>query len=689
MDESTALLGGTASDWVDINQMDSMLGSTTQLKVDRPVFPQSTIDETYKCKTHRPYFFDIRCFSCKCKQNPFFTLFPALSWLSNYRWQQDLIKDMIAGFTVGIMNIPQGMAYAILGNVPPVIGLYMAFFPVLVYALLGTSKHISMGTFAVVSLMAGKTVATFSSPHVEFFENINATTTDHLIPVYSPVEVAAAVTFMVGIFQLVMYLLRLGVIATLLSDTLVSGLTAGAAVHVFTSQINDLIGVKYPKSTGAFPIIYAYIGIFNNLDTISMSATLMSAITIIILVINNEILKPRLSNISVIPIPIELIAVLTGTLLSRYLDISELYGLTTVGPIAVGLPEAHIPRFSLLSSVAIDSFVIAIIAYIISISMALIFSQKLQYELDPNQELLAQGTGNLVGSFFSCLPFSASLSRSVIQETAGGQTQLASVFSSGIILVVLLWIAPFFEPLPRCILASLIVVALKGILFQVKDVFRIWKMSRLDGIIWLSTYLAVILIEIDIGLLVGLFVSILMIFIQGMKPYTCRLARLPNTEIYVDSARYSKTEEVPGVCVIHYAGGLNFANRNYFKSAIHQILNDYHHNIKGDKITEKMKEITVSIVELPEMSQIKFLVLNLSALQYVDPTGSLALLSLAKELVNIPIKILLSGVTGPVHDTLKSCKIFDSGLFTCFPTIHDAVLFAQSRLQETTHNERL
>ncbi|XP_039297762.1 solute carrier family 26 member 10 isoform X1 [Nilaparvata lugens] len=679
-------LGEFGTCWMMDATMKCTHTSSTHVKVDRPIYPQTMLDEAYRCKSQQAYPLDIRCSEC----NPgkmVKSMIPAIDWLSRYSFKQDLPKDIIAGLTVGIMNIPQGMAYAILGNVPPVVGLYMAFFPTIIYAFLGTSRHISMGSFAVICLMAGKTVSTYSSTYSLANIPVNSTlpyAAEQSGTSYSPIEVAMAVTFMVGIFQLGMYLLRLGVICTLLSDTLVNGLTAGAAIHVFTSQIKDLLGMNVPKYTGPLYILRTYIGIFENLHTINYVATFCSAVTMVALIINNEILKPWISKKSIIPIPIELIVVLAGTLLSRYAYISDTHNLSVVGHIAVGLPEAAAPKLSLLSLVALDSFVISVVAYIISVSMALIFAQKLKYTIDSNQELLAQGVGNVVGSFFSCLPFAASLSRSAIQEMAGGVTQVASLFSCSVLLVVLLWIAPFFEPLPRCFLAALIIVALKGVLFQVKDFFRIWKMSTLDGITWLVTYLTVILVEIDIGLLVGVFVSIVTIFIQGMKPYTCQLARLPNTDIYVDSTRYTKTEEVKGVCIVHYAGGLNFANRVYFKKAVHQIYKECAEN----EVNLVVKGKSTSDDDI-ENGKIQFIILNLSAMQYVDPAGSSTISSIAQEFSQISVNILLAAVGGPVHDAMQLCGVFGNNLITCFPTIHDAVLYAESKMNRQRLSIRL
>uniref|UniRef100_A0A1B6D5J8 STAS domain-containing protein n=2 Tax=Clastoptera arizonana TaxID=38151 RepID=A0A1B6D5J8_9HEMI len=568
-----------------------------QMKIDRPLYQHN--NEVINKDTSQDKISHSKCtfFSKSHLKSVLFKTIPALMWLGSYQWQDDLMKDLIAGCTVAVMNIPQGMGYALLGNVPPVVGIYMAIFPVLVYSLLGTSRHISMGSFAVICLMAGKVVLAHSQTPLEFTHNSTKyiSSSGEPIQYYTPLDVAIAVTFLVGLYQILMYFFQLGFMCSFLSDTLVNGLTAGAAVHVFTSQIKDLLGMHIQSFSGNFQIIHTFINIFESIYSVNMVACFVSFITITVLVINNELLKPWVNKRSVIPVPIELIAVLIGTVAASCFGISEKYNLTTVGSIAVGLPEPRLPPFSLMPAIALDSFVIAVVAYVISISMALIFAQKLNYEISPNQELLAQGAGNLVGSCFLCLPFAASLSRSVIQQTVGGRTQLTSVISAIILIGVLTSFAQIFETLPRCILASLIIVALKGVLLQAKDVFRIWKLSPLDGIVWVTTYLTVILVEIDIGLLVGVLVSNLVLCIRGIKPNIYRLCHLANTEMYVDPHRFSKVEEITGVCIIHYAGSLNFANQRYFKQQVYKIMD---RDPKKELIESNIKTSKVSPTDL-------------------------------------------------------------------------------------------
>lgn len=198
-----------------------------------------------------------------------------------------------------------------------------------------------------------------------------------------------------------------------------------------------------------FFVTQTYYDLFNKISETNLTAVLISAIAIIALCVNNEWLKPKWMRISIVPIPIELIVVVSGTLASQFLDLSTNYHVKTIGAIPTGFPAFEMPNLDLSKQLIVDGFIISMVSYTVSVSMALIFAQKLCYEIDFNQELLALGASNVFGSFFSCLPLSASLSRSAIQESTGGRTQIASLVSCGLLTFVLLWIGPFFELLPK------------------------------------------------------------------------------------------------------------------------------------------------------------------------------------------------------------------------------------------------
>ncbi|XP_012341891.1 solute carrier family 26 member 6 isoform X1 [Apis florea] len=661
-------------------QSDDMSTINPEITVRRPVYQQDELN--HLCKYAKPNEALLKNISIRCKKMKpmkiLKTTIPLIDWLSTYNWKNDILGDIVAGITVAVMHIPQGMAYAILGNVPPIIGIYMAFFPVLVYLFLGTSRHNSMGTFALICMMTGKVVATYST---QGQINKNSTTENELLTStssqYSSVQVATAVTFTVALIQLIMYLLRLGVIAALLADSLVSGFITSAAVHVFTSQLKDLLGLKnIPRRKGPFKLILSYVDLLNNFPSINGIAFLVSCATILILIVNNAF-KPRFAKLSPFPIPIEMLVVVIGTVLSVYLNLADVYGIAVVGDIPVGLPVPTLPPLSLVPNILIDSFVITMVSYTISMSMALIFAQKLSYEVDSNQELMAQGIGNLVGSFFSCMPFTASLSRSLIQQTVGGRTQLASLISCGILVSVLLWIGPFFEPLPRCVLASIIVVALKGMLMKVTEFKRFWKLDKIDGIIWAVTFTTVILLDVEYGLLIGIVFCVGKLIFFSVHPYTCSLALVPGTELYLDTNRYKGTVELPGIRIFHYSGSLNFACRQHFRDEVYKV---------AGQVPRKEPNGGFKHDQLKEVKKLRALILDLSALSHIDLAGASSLGHLINEYCEIDIPVYVAGCSGPVYEMMRKCNLLEykSGLFAAFPTVADAVHFAKCNTESSS-----
>ncbi|KAL7032272.1 hypothetical protein ACKWTF_007276 [Chironomus riparius] len=365
-------------------------------------------------------------------------LCPILKWLPEYPLKKNLTNDIISGLTVAVMHIPQGMAYGLLAGVDPIVGLYMAFFPTLIYVLFGTSRHISMGTFAVVSIMTSKIVATYSDPNYgSVISNLTQTMSEDGNPVYpySPFQVATAVTMVCGFYQIIMSILRLGILSSLLSEALVNGFTTAAAFHVLTSQLKDVLGLKLPRHKGAFKIILSLKDMVMNITNANPNAIYIAVACIAFMITMNEFIKPWASKKCKFPIPAELMAVVGFTIASYTLNLGgPIYKVRIVGNIPTGLPIPTMPPFELLQLVAIDAIAVCIVSYSINMSMAKIFAKKEYYEVRPNQELLALGFSNIFGSFFSCIPLCCSLSRSLIQYQAGGKTQLTSVISASIIL---------------------------------------------------------------------------------------------------------------------------------------------------------------------------------------------------------------------------------------------------------------
>lgn len=376
----------------------------------------------------------------------------------------------------------------------------------------------------------------------------NVTSPDSL----APLDVAVSVCFMVGFWQLVMGVFKLGVLGIVLSDHLVSGFTTGAAVHVLVSQIRNLLGIAIPRYSGPFKLVRSTVAIVKAVPTANPADVITSVVTITIMAVYNDWLKPCYSKHIKYPLPSELIVLVIGTVITRFAYLHEHYGIRTLDHIPTGLPVPKSPPFEFLPSILIDSIAVAVVAYAVSLSMAKIFARKRGYSIQNNQELLAQGASNVLGSFFSCMPVAASLSRSMLQESVGGETQLANVVSCAWLLAVLLWIGPFFESLPLCVLASVIVVALKGMLIQYKDFAHALKISPLDAIVWLVAFTSVVLVDIDIGLGLGVIASIAVLIYRGHCPHHATLGRLPGTEMYADIRSYPSAVEEPGIKIFRW-----------------------------------------------------------------------------------------------------------------------------------------
>ncbi|EDW41944.1 solute carrier family 26 member 10 [Drosophila sechellia] len=666
----------------------------------------------------------------------FFALFtgviPILQWLPQYSPRRDLPGDIIAGFTVAIMNIPHGMAYGILAGVSAGNGLYMAVFPVLAYMFLGTSKHISIGTFAVASMMTAKVVDTYANvddhhhilPVDAFGLQSNGTATaSPLLPLNSSavadsvssttispfqllnstlnadpitkIEVATSLALTVGIVNLLMAFLRLGTLSSLLSEPLVNGFTTAAACHVVTAQLKDVLGISVPRHKGAFKIIYTVIDVIKGVPQTNLVNFGFCMAVIAFMMICNEILKPRLSKKCRFPLPAELIMVIGGTLISKWFNLYVDYNVNPVGKIPSGLPEPVLPRLDLVPKVAVDSIAIAIVTYSIIMSMGLTFAKKHGYEVRPNQELFAMGIGNMVGGCFSCIPMACSLSRSVIQDQTGGVSQIASLVSASLVVVTLMWIGPFFSSLPRCVLAGVIIVALKPMFMQAKELKKFSKQGKLEMFTWISTFLCVVIIDIDIGLLIGICISLLALYIKGLKPYSCLLGYMPEAPgIYMDLNQHRNAMQVPEVRIFRYSGSLNFATSLFFRRALYEAVgldkipptkvssSNSNSPSKGSKSSYSPvsqnggKAINGKLEETS--GAFKVLVLDFSMLGHIDVAGCRTLTDLSKELKVRGARLLLASPVDRVYDTLVHSMALSEGPFEIFPTLHDCVEYANA-----------
>ncbi|KAK9953810.1 hypothetical protein ABG768_015935 [Culter alburnus] len=529
----------------------------------------------------------IRCFVGHWK---ILTWIPVLSWIPRYSVRENGLGDLVSGVSVGIMHLPQGMAYALLASVPPVFGLYTSFYPVLVYFIFGTSKHISIGTFAVISIMIGS-VSERLAPEDRFLTNgtngsvvIDTEARDVL-----RVKVAAATTLLCGIFQVLLGLVRFGFVVTYLSEPLVRGYTTGAATHVITSQLKYMFGVSPRRFSGPLQLLYTLVELGSLLPQTHIPTLVISLVALAALIIV-KVINSCYSHKLLLPVPIELMVIIAGTLVSHYTDLEAVNGVDVVGEIPSGLVPPRVPEVGFFSSVVGDAFAVAVVGYAISISLGKTFALKYGYKVDSNQELVALGFSNVIGGFFQCYSVTSSLSRSLVQESTGGKTQVAGVISAVIVLITVLKLGSLFEELPTAVLSTIVFVNLKGMFMQCQDIPALWKSNRVDLLVWLVTFLCTVLLNLDLGLAASIIFTLLTVIFRTQRPRYSLLGRVPDTELYLETESYKEAKAIPGITIFRSSAMLYYANAELYQEALLEKSGINVPKLKKSKEEEKAKK---------------------------------------------------------------------------------------------------
>ena len=529
---------------------------------------------------------------------------PALGWMPRYR-KSDLRGDIVAGLTVTVMLIPQGMAYAMLAGLPPVMGLYASIFPMLIYALLGTSRQLSVGPVALDSLLVAAGIGAIAELGGETF-----------------IALAILTAALVGLLQLIMGLARVGFIVNFLSSPVICGFTAAAALIIAFSQFKNLLGIELPQS------FYPHIVLWNTiqrLSEINLPTLFIGGGSIIGMVVLKRI-RPSL--------PGALIVVVAGTLLVALFGL-QTRGVQIVGDIPAGLPGFALPAFDMgrvreLFPVALT---IALVGFMEAISVGKVFADRGRYTIDANQELVAIGLANLGGSLFKGFPVTGGFSRSAVNAHAGARTGLATVITAVLIAVTLLFFTSLFYYLPKAVLAAIIMVAVVG-LIDIKEVARIARVRKTDGLVFLLTFVATLGLGIQQGLLIGVAASILLFISLNTRPNTAILGRLGNTNIFRDRDRFPEAKTIEGVVVLRIDASFYFANVAFLK--------------------EKLREI-----EETRRGELKAVVLEASSINDLDSSADAALHQIADDYANRGIELYIANVKGPVRDVMKRSGLYD------------------------------
>ncbi|XP_061668081.1 solute carrier family 26 member 6-like isoform X2 [Syngnathoides biaculeatus] len=495
---------------------------------------------------------------------------PVLAWLPTYPIRENAVGDLISGCSVGIMHLPQGMAYALLASLRPVFGLYTSLYPVLVYFIFGTSRHISIGTFAVISIMIGS-VTERLAPDSNFL--VNRTNGSGSVNVDERdayrVQVACSLTVLAGLFQILLGVVRFGFVVTYLSEPLVRGYTTASACHVLCSQLKYLFGVAPARFSGPLSLIYTVVEICRLLPLTVIPELVVSLVALTVLIVVKELNGCYRQKLP-LPIPIELIVIIAATIITHYCGLSAKYEIDVVGEIPSGLKPPRAPDVTLFSAVIGDAFAVAIVGYAITISLGKTFALKHGYKVDSNQELVALGLSNTVGGCFQCYSVTCSMSRSLVQESTGGKTQVAGLISSFIVLITVLKIGSLFEALPKAVLSTIVFVNLKGMFKQFMDVPMLWKTNKVDLLVWLVTFTSTILLNLDLGLAVSIGFSMLTVIFRTQLPRYSILGQVPATNLYLDVDTYKEAKEIPGIKIFRSSSTIYYTNAEMYMEALQE-----------------------------------------------------------------------------------------------------------------------
>lgn len=553
-------------------------------------------------------------------------IIPAFDWLPHYNKTQ-FKGDLAAGLTLGVMLIPQGMAYAMIAGLPPIYGLYAATLPLIIYALLGTSRQLAVGPVAMVSLLTAAGVGTLAEGGTDLY-----------------ISLAITLAFMVGAIQFLLGVFRLGFLVNFLSHPVISGFTSAAALIIGLSQLKHLLGIDISRSNYVHEILFQAVEQFGAINWITFAIGL------------GGILIIKIAKKISAAIPSQLLAVVFGILVVMIFSLTE-QGVKIVGTVPSGLPSFSSPDFSFttLQSLFPIAMAIALVSFMESMAVAKsIQSKHKDYELISNQELIALGLANVGGSFLQSYPVTGGFSRTAVNDQAGAKTGMAAIISAILIVLTLLFLTPLFYYLPQTILASVIMVAVFG-LIDFKEPKHLWHANRSDFWMLVATFFGTLLLGIEEGIGIGVFLSIAMIIFRTTRPHIAELGKVPNTHFYRNVTRFNQVEQQKDRLIIRFDAQLYFANSSYFRDKVNELA-----TLKGNTL--------------------KTIILNFNSINNLDSSAAHMLEELVNDYRKKGIKTLFTGVKGPVRDAMdKSHLIEVIGKAHFFMSVQEAVDFLENR----------
>lgn len=555
------------------------------------------------------------------------TLLPA--WLRNYP-KQHLGSDVLAGIIVTILVIPQSLAYALLAGLPPQAGLYVSIFPVMAYAIFGSSMVQAVGPVAITSIMCFSVLSPIAEPGSARYLGL-----------------AATLALGSGCLLLLAGVLRLGFLAQLLSRPVISGFISGSAVLIVFSQLKYLFGL-HPESSEAWAVLHALIehGRFDAATAIGFLALLILGFTRTGLasMLNKLGLPPEPTAVVVRLMPLGVVLLATLAVVHFSLDRSD--GVTVVGTIAEGVPgfSLFLPEWRELRLLATPIILMAVIGMVQNISMAQALAIKRHERIDANGELIGLGAANLVAAFHGGMPVGGGVSRSAVNLAAGAQTPLASIVAALSMLVIVAGAAPLFSRLPLAVLAASIIVAALSMI-DLRGLRQAWQYDKADGIAALGTASGVFLLGLEAGIALGILLSLATLLYRTSMPHIAVIGRIPDSEHFRNVERH-EVETIPGILMLRIDESLFFGNLNAVETRLAS--------------------------ELEQAPTTHDIVLIMSAVNRVDTTAMEVLNDLNRDLANREIRLHFAEVKGPVQDRLRLSPLWSSLSGQVFLSVNDA-----------------
>ena len=541
------------------------------------------------------------------------------SWIEHYPGHK-LSTDLVAGLIVAILVIPQSLAYALLAGLPPQAGLYAGIFPVIAYALLGSSMTQALGPVAITAIMTFSLLSPLATPGSAQY-----------------IELAATLSLLSGVMVLAFGIFRLGFLSQLLSRPVVSGFISGSAVLIVISQLKSLLGIKV-SGADTWQIM---LSIYRNIGQTNLVTLLIAGLSIVLLHASrqwlpNALTRSGLSSLRAgfIARLMPLVIVALATFAVVYFELDRRFGVAVVGTVQDGTASFlfFTPSLDALQTLAVPAVVLTLIGMVQIITISQALAIKRRERIDPNRELVGLGAANIVAAFYGGMPVGGGVSRSAVNISAGAQSPLASIVSALTLLGIVAIGTHWFARLPLAVLAANIVIAAISMI-DLKSFRQAWAYDRADAIALLGTGLGVMLLGLEIGITLGIGLSLATLLLRASTPHIAVIGRIPGSEHFRNIERHG-VETIPGVLFLRIDENLFFGNLEAIES-----------------------RLTAELEKAPATQDV---VLIMSAVNRVDTTAMEVLTDLNRDLKDRHIRLHLAEVKGPVQDRLINSPLWDS-----------------------------